>query len=77
MSRSMRDFLCKKCDEVTERYIDTTIEHIQCHCGATAHRMIGMPRIALEGITGAFPDAHERWARIREDNAKIKNKRKE
>jgi len=75
MARSLRDFQCETCEEVTERYIDTTVERIQCHCGAIAKRMIGTPRVALEGISGAFPDAHTRWAKIREDNAKIQNKK--
>jgi len=38
-------------------------------------RVIGMPNIQLEGITGAFPGAHERWARVREEKAAI-HKRK-
>jgi len=75
MSRSLRDFLCGSCEEVTERYIDTTVERIQCHCGEIAHRMIGMPRVSLEGVSGDFPDAHTRWAKVREDNARIKAKR--
>ncbi len=36
------------------------------------YKIIGMPRVALEGITGAFPGAHDRWATIREANARQK-----
>jgi hypothetical protein len=75
--KSLRDFLCKSCEEVTERYIDSEILAIQCHCGQTAHRMIGTPNVKLEGITGDFPDAHAKWAKIREDNKRIKDKRRE
>ena len=28
---------------------------------------LGAPRAKLEGITGSFPGAHDRWARIREE----------
>jgi hypothetical protein len=37
--------------------------------------MIGTPSVKLEGITGDFPDAHTKWAKIREDNKRIKDKR--
>jgi hypothetical protein len=29
-------------------------------------RDISTPTVSLEGITGAFPGAHDKWARIRE-----------
>ncbi len=71
----MRDFRCDKCDLDEERFVDTTITQYPCTCGGMMTRMIGMPTVKLEGITGAFPGAHDRWARIREDNARIKAKR--
>ena len=72
MARLMRDFLCKHCGKEYERFIDVDTHYIKCECGEKAHRLIGMPTVNLEGITGAFPGAHDRWARIREDNARIK-----
>ena len=44
-------------------------------CGGRAVQQMGMPTVRLEGITGAFPGAHHKWAQIREDNARIKAKR--
>lgn len=70
--KMLRDYLCKSCGAVTEKYIDTTITEIDCSCGDKAHRVIGMPSVRLEGISGAFPGAHHKWAQIREDNARIK-----
>lgn len=67
----LRDFHCESCGKTQERFIDTSISTIECDCGAIATRIIGMPTISLEGITGAFPGAHDRWARIREDKARI------
>ena len=56
-----------------EKLVDIEFHSIECdECQGTATQQMGMPTVRLEGITGAFPGAHEKWARIREDNAKIK-----
>ena len=68
----LRDFHCDFCGETSEKYIDSETRQTTCACGETANRVIGMPRVALEGITGAFPGAHSRWADIREANARQK-----
>lgn len=73
--RLLHNFHCENCGKNDERFIDSDTRQVPCECGYVMHRLIGMPRIALEGITGAFPDAHDRWARIREENASIKAKR--
>lgn len=75
MPRLMREFQCQDCGKITERFIDTNAGYTECPCGSVAYRVIGMPTVKLEGITGAFPGAHSRWASIREENAKIKAKR--
>jgi hypothetical protein len=41
------------------------------------NKIIGMPRIALDGTDPGFPGAYDRWASIREANAREKNARKE
>ena len=63
----LRDFECPDCGKVVERFIDAEVTHVDCECGHVAYRVIGMPMVQLEGITGAFPGAHDRWARIREE----------
>lgn len=71
--RTMRDFRCTACGTVTERFIDTQACTIECpECNGEATQMMSMPTVRLEGITGSFPGAAEKWARIREDNARIK-----
>jgi hypothetical protein len=70
--KSLRDFECDNCGESEERYIDSVITSYRCQCGGLKQRLIGMPKIDLEGITGAFPGAHAKWARVREENARIK-----
>jgi hypothetical protein len=48
--------------------IDTCIDHYECrNCGGEMKRVIGMPTVKLEGISGDFPGAHHRWATIREE----------
>lgn len=73
--RQLFNFICPDCRIVTEKLVDTNLREYDCKCGGKATRMIGMPTVRLEGITGAFPGAHEKWARIREDNARIKAQR--
>jgi len=53
--------------------MDTEVTQIICQeCGCDAVQLMGMPTVRLEGLTGAFPGAHHKWAQIREDNARIK-----
>jgi len=42
-----------------------------------ATRIISMPRIALEGVSGDFPTAADAWARKHEEATRIANKRRE
>lgn len=72
MARLLRDFKCDCCGKQEERFVDTYFTQLQCKCGGTAHRVVGMPVVKLEGITGAFPGAHDKWAHVREENARIK-----
>jgi len=73
--RQMFDFCCGGCGSVFERLVDSEYKSVECECGKTATRMMSMPTVRLEGVTGAFPGAHDKWARIREDNARIKGAR--
>jgi hypothetical protein len=74
--KALRDYLCEQCGVEEERYIDSAITHLVCdHCGGTMQRLIGMPRVALDGTDPGFPGAYSKWATTREDNARIKAKR--
>ena len=70
-----REFCCESCALVSEKYINNDIRMIECECGGNAVQLMSAPRSKLDGTSGDFPDAHDRWARIREDNARIKAKR--
>lgn len=70
------DFLCSSCGTVTEKLINHDVTCIECpECYENAVRQISMPTVKLEGITGSFPGAADKWARVREENARIKAKR--
>ena len=71
----LRDYLCESCGTVQERFIDCETVAVDCACGEIAKRVIGMPKVMLDGTDASFPGAYDKWARIREDNARIKSKR--
>lgn len=68
--KTLRDFECSACGNAVERLVKQEVRTLPCACGGTMQRVIGMPMVQLEGITGAFPGAHDRWARIREERAR-------
>lgn len=71
--RIIKDFECVSCGVVTEALRDTETANITCpDCGSDAFAKLSTPSIKLEGISGSFPGAHHKWAKIREDNARIK-----
>ena len=73
--RILNDFICSACGIVTEKQVDSEYRTIECpECHGDAVLLQAMPTVRLEGITGSFPGAADRWARIREDNARIKAK---
>lgn len=73
--RQMFDFCCGSCGKVFERLVDSEYRTVECECSGTATRLVGMPTVRLDGTDPSFPGAYDRWARIREDNARIKGAR--
>lgn len=68
------EFLCDN-SHITERYVDEAIRTDRCStCGKDALRIVSKPRIALEGITGAFPGAADAWVRKRAEKLKQEQK---
>jgi hypothetical protein len=71
------EFRCAK-DHLTEKLVDDEVRSIECpHCRNEASRIISSPRISLEGITGAFPSAHEAWARKHEEATRVAYKKQQ
>lgn len=76
MPKLLRDFRCHECSKLSEKFVDTSINEVRCeHCGGVAIRIIGMPRVTLDGTDPAFPTAYDRWANIREQNRRVKGQR--
>lgn len=71
----IRDFFCDHCNTEQERYIDSDTKVVSCACGHDAHRVIGMPRVTLDGTDPGFPSAYDKWANTREQNRAVKTRR--
>ena len=70
----LNDFLCDE-GHVTEALRDDSEQSIVCPvCGNTAIKALAAPQIKLEGFSGAFPDAYDRWSRVRADKLKQEQK---
>ena len=62
------DFRCAG-GHVSEHFVDGDTPSVQCPtCQQIAMRLVAAPRAKLEGITGAFPGAADKWARNRESH---------
>ncbi len=73
--KRMFDFLCDD-NHVTERLVDDSVRTVTCsECGKEAIRLVSSPQVKLEGFTGAFPDAYDKWARVRAEKLKQEQKR--
>ena len=73
--RRIYEFRCEGCGEVYEQYVEESVTQCRCECGSSAKRLISIPRIALEGISGDFPTAHDQWVKKREE--KLRQERKQ
>ena len=57
------DFVCN-IGHSSEVFADDAIKQLVCPiCGDVAHRVISKPRFKLDGVSGAFPTAADKWAR--------------
>jgi putative FmdB family regulatory protein len=57
------DYRCKDCGHTHEAFLKGPEETQECPrcCGVSA-RQLSTPRFHLEGLTGDFPGAADRWA---------------
>lgn len=76
MPKLLRDFKCEDCGQESERFIDIETHYVRCpKCNGKSYKMVGMPRVALDGTDPGFPGAYSRWADVREKNARQKASR--
>ncbi len=69
------EFLCPD-GHLSEVFVDSFVRQHPCkECGKDAERIVSSGHVRLEGITGAFPGAADKWVRLRAD--KLKHERKQ
>jgi len=69
------EFICRA-GHKSEAYVDTQTQEILCRvCDEPAQRVISPVRCSLEGISGDFPTAWEKWGRQHEEATRVANKR--
>lgn len=74
--RRLYEHKCSK-GHLTEALVAYEATEVLCECGEVATRIISTPRIALDGTNPNFVGAYDKWARVREEKAKIEAKRNE
>ncbi len=67
LSMRLFDFRCP-CGKLFEDLVKSDVTTSRCSCGLDAKRVISPVRSNLEGISGDFPDAHDRWVKRREQH---------
>jgi len=67
------DFRCS-CGQKFEDLVKSDVTTSRCSCGLDAKRIVSPVRSRLEGITGDFPDAHDRWAKRRKQHIEYERK---
>lgn len=66
------DFQCK--EHKTEHFVDASTSEVVCSvCGERAFRVVSMPGFKLDGITGSFPTAADKWARVHKQASAVAN----
>lgn len=68
------DFVCENGHHIEKLTVYEAVR-VQCDCGEPAHRKISAPAIKLEGWSGSFPGAANKFDRIHRE--KLAAERKE
>ena len=81
--RRMREFHCAFCGSSREALHEDGTLGPECtgpygeHYPRPMRPLISAPRFRLEGITGDYPSAADKWARVHQEAAKTAAKRNE
>ena len=70
----LNDFRCET-GTVFERLVKSDETTVRCNCGKEAHKVITPVRFKLEGISGHFPTASDKWAKMHEQKTAEERKR--
>jgi len=70
MGLRLFDFQCAKGHRF-EEMVKAEVRETKCAtCGKKAKRLMSAPRVSLEGISGDFPSAADKWVQRRESHMK-------
>ncbi len=76
MARRLFDFRCND-SHITEAFVDVDTKEVRCgECGEIATRILSSPRLGLDPISGDFPSATARWAKMRAEKLALERKTK-
>lgn len=73
--RILMDYKCRDCGTITERFLEAGTKLAECKCGGISDKIIGLPTVMLDGTNPDYPGAYDKWARTREQNARVTAKR--
>lgn len=69
----MFDFVCEN-GHKTERLTGYETVSFRCECGAQANRILSAPAVKLEGWSGSFPGAANKFDRIHREKLAAERK---
>jgi predicted nucleic acid-binding Zn ribbon protein len=73
--KRMYEFVCGECHHVTEKLTGYETVEVQClACGNPAGRKVSAPAIKLEGWSGSFPGAANKFNRIHREKLDAERK---
>jgi len=68
------DFRCPQ-GHLHEHFVDNETKHIQCQeCPSLATKVISPIHFQLEGMSGDFPTAADKWVKNREEKMKYEKR---
>ena len=72
--RKLFEFECPDA-HTTEQLVYSEVRESACRvCGKPAMRVISMPRVSLDPISGDFPGETMKWAKRREQHMKLEQR---
>jgi NMD protein affecting ribosome stability and mRNA decay len=70
------EFVCPE-GHITEKLTDSEVRHSVCpKCFHESERIVSTPQIRLDGCSGHFPGAYDKWERIRAEKLAVERKQK-
>lgn len=72
----LNDYYCTQCGIINEHFLENDVDQTICHvCGGDARKVISAVNFQLEGTSGHFPTAADKWVKKREQKMKEERKR--